>query len=258
MYRYRLIQCTLMMMLLVLAFVGPVAAQDSAEPGIGDAIKSAGSQLTWQVIFEQGGVPLKVIVVLSVFVVALIVYLLVILRPGQVVPAGILQELVTRIQEGELNEARLVCSQKPCPLGAVTLAALNYIQSVTEIDPALLKDVMEAEGRRQGSGIREPTRYLLDVGAIAPMVGMLGTVLGMLRAFQGLIFQEVKVRPVILAHGVSMALITTIAGLIVAIPSMIFYAYFRSWAGKRVSQLEAASMEVLTSILRVRENDELS
>lgn len=250
--------CALSLVVLALAVATPALAQDAAEPGIGDAVKSVGSQLTWQVIFEQGGVPLKVIVVLSVFVVALIVYLLVILRPGQVVPAGVLQELVTRIQEGELNEARLVCSQKPCPLGAVTLSALNYIQSVTDVDPSLLKDVMEAEGRRQADGIREPTRYLLDVGAVAPMVGMLGTVLGMLQAFQGLIFQEVKVRPVILAHGVSMALITTIAGLIVAIPAMIFYAYFRSWASKRVSQLEAASMEVLTAILRVRENDELS
>ncbi|MDA0323470.1 MAG: MotA/TolQ/ExbB proton channel family protein [Verrucomicrobia bacterium] len=258
MYRYRLIQSALIMMLLALPLGHPVAAQDLAADGIGEAIKSAGNQITWQVIFAQGGVPLKIIVVLSVFVVALVVYLLVILRTRQVVPAGILQELVTRIQEGELNEARLVCSQKPCPVGAVTLAALNYIQSVTHVDASLLKDVMEAEGRRQADGIRDPTRFLLDVGAIAPMVGMLGTVLGMLQAFQGLIFQEIKVRPVILAHGVSMALITTIAGLIVAIPAMTFYAYFRSLAGKRVSQLEAASMEVLTSILRVRENDELS
>ena len=103
MIRNRIALCALSLVLLALPAAAPVAAQDAAEPGIGDTIKSVGSQLTWQVIFDQGGVPLKVIVVLSVFVVALIVYLLVILRPGQVVPGGVLQELVTRIQEGELN-----------------------------------------------------------------------------------------------------------------------------------------------------------
>lgn len=254
----RITRFVCMAALITVFSAGVTFAQDpdaSTEPA---PEQGAGVDLSVEDVLRQGGIPLKIIGGLSVFALALVVYLMVVLRPGQVAPRALVQELLTRIQEGELNEARLACSQHPSPLGAVALSALNYLQSAGRPDPVLLKDIMESEGRRQADSVRSPTHYLIDVSAIAPLVGMLGTVIGMLLAFKGIIHQDVKAQPVELAHGVSMALITTIAGLIVAIPTMVFYAGFRGLAMKRVSQLEAASMEVMTALLRGGDSDELS
>ena len=90
---------------------------------------------------------------------------------------------------------------------------------------------------------------LLDLSAIAPMIGLLGTTLGMLQAF-GSIAQDVLVaaKPVILAQGVSKAIITTIAGLLVAIPCMFAYAIFRRRVTRLAGRLEAASAEIITAI----------
>jgi biopolymer transport protein ExbB len=84
------------------------------------------------------------------------------------------------------------------------------------------------------------------------MLGLLGTVLGMLKAFGSVAHDVAAAKPVILAEGVSQAIITTIFGLMVAIPCMAFYSYFRRRASRIVSLLETASTEVLTA-LTVRE-----
>jgi len=90
---------------------------------------------------------------------------------------------------------------------------------------------------------------LQDIAVISPMVGLLGTVFGMLRAFSSVALNEAAAKPVVLAQGVSQALITTAFGLIVGIPAMMFYAYFRRKAAKQVSHLESAAAEVLTALL---------
>jgi len=87
------------------------------------------------------------------------------------------------------------------------------------------------------------------------MVGLLGTVFGMLRAFSAVALDIAKARPMVLAGGVSQALVTTAFGLIVGIPAMVFYAYFRRRASNLVSHLEAASTDVLTALLSKRSSE---
>ena len=118
---------------------------------------------------------------------------------------------------------------------------------VMERDAA--KNIVESEGARQADSMLSQAQLLLDLSAIAPMLGLLGTTLGMLKAF-GAVAQDVMVaaKPVILAQGVSQAIITTIFGLIVAIPCMAAYAYFRRRASKLVGQLELASAEIVTAV----------
>ena len=77
------------------------------------------------------------------------------------------------------------------------------------------------------------------------MLGILGTVLGMIRAFNSIAFQPAVVKPIVLAGGVSMALVTTAAGLVVAIPIMAFYFYFRGMVQKVVAAAEGASAELV-------------
>ena len=124
-------------------------------------------------------------------------------------------------------------------------AALDYAERADEADAGLLKEIMEGEGSRQAGLIQNQIQYLLDIAVIAPMIGLLGTVMGMLKAFNSVALDIAKAKPMVLAAGVSQALITTAAGLIVGIPAMIFYAYFRGRTSKLVSNLEAVSAEFL-------------
>ena len=137
-----------------------------------------------------------------------------------------------------------ICSS----LAAIADTALVY-QPRTVVAPELLKEFIEGEGGRQASNLQNQAQYLLDIAVIAPMVGLLGTVTGMLQAFNAVALDLARARPMTLAGGVAQALITTIAGLIIGIPAMGFYAYFRSRVARLTALLEQASAEILTLLL---------
>jgi biopolymer transport protein ExbB len=225
----------------------PVCAQGTA-----DADTAEVQRLSWQAIIENGGWLMIVLAVMSLVTVAFVLYFLAILRVRSVAPRALHRELVDKLRAGGIDDARKACEYRPTPLAAVTLVAIDYVRSVQNPDGMLLKDVMQGEGSRQAEAMEGQTRYLLDIAVIAPMVGLLGTVFGMLRAFSAVALDIAQARPMVLAGGVSQALVTTAFGLIVGIPAMIFYAYFRRRASTLVSQLEAASTDVLTALLSTK------
>ena len=97
-----------------------------------------------------------------------------------------------------------------------------------------------AEGGRIAARAYAAVDWLADIAAIAPLVGLLGTVLGMFQAFGGIASDVAAgAKPVVLAQGVSQAIVTTIFGLVVAIPSLVLYAFFRRRAQKRIAELES-------------------
>ena len=96
-----------------------------------------------------------------------------------------------------------------------------------------------AEGGRIADAMMSSVDWLADIAAIAPLVGLLGTVLGMFQAFGGIASDvSAGAKPVVLAQGVSQAIVTTIFGLVVAIPSLAAYAIFRRRAQKRIAEIE--------------------
>ena len=96
-----------------------------------------------------------------------------------------------------------------------------------------------AEGGRIADRMMSSVDWLADIAAIAPLVGLLGTVLGMFRAFGGIASDVAAgAKPVVLAQGVSQAIVTTIFGLVVAIPSLLAHAYFRRRAQRRIAEIE--------------------
>jgi biopolymer transport protein ExbB len=185
---------------------------------------------------------------MSVLTLTLIIYLFAILRRGQVVPRSLQRVVVEGLRGGAMDDVRRACEYRRCAFSSVVLTALNYLREVPEGNMEMLGEAVRGEGMRQAESLQGQTQFLLDVGVIAPMVGLLGTVLGMLKAFSGVANELVQARPDALAAGVSMALITTACGLIVGIPAMAFYALFRRRAARLVSELEAATSEVLTTL----------
>jgi biopolymer transport protein ExbB len=189
---------------------------------------------------------------LSIGTLALIFYFLVVLRKRQIVPELLRRELMEKIRAGELADARRMCEFRKGPLTAVMITALDHMKSIPDADPMLLRDVVEAEGARQADSIQGQTQYLMDIAVVCPMIGLLGTVFGMMIAFNAVSDQIAVVRPTALVAGVNKAMLTTAFGLVVGIPAMMFYAYFRRLSSKLVVALESACADLFTALLSRR------
>ena len=226
----------------------PVAAAEAAVAAAPAGSASYGMSLAEA--WGAGGFIMWVLLGLSILMVALVIYFLCVLRSGAVAPRRLQSEVRNYLIEGDEGAARRLCEDHPSAFSSVALAALDCIRATQGgEDLQLLRDIVESEGARQADSMQSQAQLLLDLSAIAPMLGLLGTTLGMLKAF-GAVAQDVMVaaKPVILAQGVSQAIITTIFGLVVAIPCMAAYAFFRRRASKLVGQLELASAEIVTAI----------
>ncbi|MFH0879744.1 MAG: MotA/TolQ/ExbB proton channel family protein [Lentisphaerota bacterium] len=201
-------------------------------------------------IIQMGGWLMYVLGAMSIIGLAMIVYFLIVLRQEQMVPRNLVVEVRKKLLEGRIDQVRELCGKKASPMSVIVLSALDHLKGVEQPDPGLLKEIIEGEGNRQASLIQNQTQYLMDIGVIAPMIGLLGTVMGMLKAFNAVALDLAKAKPMLLAAGVSQALITTVAGLLVAIPAMIAYAYFRGKSARILAQLETFSAELMTLLLR--------
>lgn len=196
-------------------------------------------------IIETGGWMMYVLGGMSILGVALVIYFFIILRQSEVVPREFLRDMLQMLSAGRLDEARTACAKNRSALSSVISVALDYADRSHEVDASLLKEMMEGEGSRQSASFQNQIQYLLDIAVISPMLGLLGTVMGMLTAFNAVALDIAKAKPMVLASGVSQALITTAAGLMVGIPAMMFYAYFRGRTSRLVTGMEAASADVL-------------
>ena len=205
----------------------------------------AADMLTLAQLMRMGGWLMYVLAALSVLGLALIVYYSLVLRTRAVAPPAQALRLRELLKERRGREARELCAHQPTALAAVAASGLDFLKENPAAAPGMLKEIMESEGARQAGRMQNMIHYLVDLSAVAPMVGLLGTVIGMLKAFNSVAFDLAKARPMELAGGVGQALITTIAGLIVAIPAMMAYSWFRGRVIRLTGLLEGASTDLL-------------
>jgi biopolymer transport protein ExbB len=231
----------------VLACMGFLTCAVAQEAATSPVAKTYG--MSFKQAWEYGGWIMWVLAAISIFAMAMVFYFVIVLRAGAVTPRELVSDILARIRANDMNEVRRLCDRHPCPLSAVVLATLDCLRNVPQCDVALLRGAAEAEGARQADAIQGQTEFLLDVATIAPLLGLLGTVLGMLTAFGSVASDIASAKPVVLAAGVSQAIVTTVFGLVVAIPSMMFYAWFRRRASRQIANLEAASSEIMTAII---------
>lgn len=212
---------------------------------ISSLFAAAGAQMTLTQAWTYGGWLMWVLLAMSVAVVAVCFYFLATLRSRTVTPQRLRRDLPKYLVSDDPSEARRLCEDVPSPLASVLLATLDAVRNAPKADATLISKVAESEGARQADLIQGQTQWLLDIAAIAPMVGLLGTVIGMLQAFGAVAADVAAAKPTLLAEGVSKAIVTTIFGLLVAIPAMAFYAFFRRRAAKLVAELESAAAELV-------------
>jgi len=197
-------------------------------------------------IIQAAGWPIWPLLLCSVVALALIIERLVSLRASRVAPDSLIEEVlgVTQLQIPSGDVVNKLAENSL--LGQVLAAGLRAAQ--TEARPAepRLRQVFELAGRH---AIHQMERYLNTLGTIAaaaPLLGLLGTVVGMIEIFgsQG----PTGNNPTMLAHGISIALYNTAFGLIIAIPSLMFYRYFRGRVEAYVVDMEQASERLLTHL----------
>ena len=193
-----------------------------------------------------GGWTMQVIIGLSFILVFLAIYFLFTMREAVVFPRDFVREAEDAAEEGDLEALQTLCKEHDCAAARVIGFAVQQLAGEQRPDYGMLKDAMEGEGGRQAGALWQRAQYLLDIMVIGPMLGLLGTVLGMLQAFGGVQTEMGVVKPTVLAQGVAKALITTVAGLIVGIVAMMLYSLFRG----RVVSLVAGMESVCTQVLR--------
>lgn len=196
-------------------------------------------------ILQQGGNTLIVLLVLSVFFVTLSLFLLMTLRNEIMAPKGFLQDAEAAAKDKDLEALKAICSNSSSPAARIIGAAAEEIVMNPDVSYNAVRDSVEDEGNRQAGNIYQKVQYLMDIAVVAPMIGLLGTVLGMREAFSGLRVDIGSSNPVNLADGVSKALITTAAGLILGITAMVVHSYFRGRVHDLLSGLENSCGKIL-------------
>lgn len=197
------------------------------------------ADLTLADVWNKGGPLMWVLAGLSVIALAVVLYLLLAQRRGVLAPRTLISDVFSRLQTGDYGEARRLCQRRPCAFGALALAALDAVRGAPQGTRPPVAAAVETTGAHLAERIQAAVDWLADIAAIAPLVGLLGTVLGMYQAFGSIANDlEANARPVVLAQGVSQAIITTMFGLVVSIPCLAFHALLRRRAAKRISGLE--------------------
>ncbi|WP_415057230.1 MotA/TolQ/ExbB proton channel family protein [Halopseudomonas sp.] len=199
----------------------------------------------WELI-SAGGWLMLPIVLSSVIAAAIVIERLWALRSSRVAPPALLGQVWQWVRDKQLDTARLKSIRGDSPLGEIMAAGLSNSKHGREI---MKESIQEAAGKV----IHELERYLNTLGTIAaitPLLGLLGTVIGMIDVFSAIMIQGTG-NTGVLAGGISKALITTAAGLTVAIPALFFHRFFV----RRVDELVVAMEQEATKLVEVMQGN---
>ena len=209
--------------------------------------QTARSTDLWQII-QSGGPIMYPLGAVSVLGLTLILVYLVTMNRGAVVSHRYMQGADALIRKGDYLGLLALSNRHNQAIASVMERALHFLTNNPASSMAEVREIAQAEGLRLASLWNQRISYLADIGSIAPMLGLLGTVLGMITSFTVVANDAVSSRPMLLAGGVAEALITTAAGLVIGIPLMAAYAFFRGRVQGMISDLEAASTVLLAHI----------
>jgi biopolymer transport protein ExbB len=196
---------------------------------------------------KAGGAIGYTIILLSVAGLALMIEHAVSLRREKLIPPYLLSELENLFDEEEYEEAMDLCDQEDSMLCRVVGAGLAKIGG----GYAHMKEAVDEVSEEEATNLTQKISYLSLVSGIAPMLGLLGTVHGMIRAFDKIAVMKGALNPSDLAEAISMALITTFLGLLVAIPTTAGYMFFRNKVMKLSQEASAITGELIDRFRRV-------
>ena len=243
---------------------GELSAQQPPANPVAPATPSAGDQLSSRIplakdlasqatqekvvqfieIVKKGGWVMYPMAALSFTMVLLIIYYMLTIRQGNIVSDKFMNAADALIRKQDYLGLIAVCNRENEAIARITYKTLDFATKNPTASFEEVREVTEAEGSRQASLLNQRITYLADVGSVAPLVGLLGTVTGMIRSFHDLSAATGAVQSQVGA-GVSEALIATAGGLSIGIPALIFHSIFRGRVQMMISELEAAMTHLM-------------
>jgi biopolymer transport protein ExbB len=203
-------------------------------------------------IVRAGGWVMLPIIVSSIIAASIVLERLWTLQPKRVLPANLVKQTREWIKQDALDAAHLQRLHQSSPLGQMLATGLANRHRPREV----IREGIEDVGRH---AVHELERFLSPLGtiaAISPLLGLLGTVIGMIKAFAGVSSSGLG-SPTVLAGGLAEALITTAAGLMVAIPALIAYRYLRARVDGLVVQMEKETIKFLETVVAYQDAADL-
>lgn len=201
------------------------------------------------ILFSGGWIGITIVLtlmLLSLVAVYLIVEQTLILRKREVMPTGLADDVRQLLSQGRLPEAEAACRKQPSPLAFVLISGLSEI----DFGWQSMEKAMEDAVAEQAAKLYRKIEYLSVIGNLAPMCGLLGTVTGMIFAFQQVAISQGMAGAGDLAEGIYSALVTTVAGLVVAIPSLGAFAVFRNRIDQLIAETAYVSQHVFAPVRR--------
>jgi biopolymer transport protein ExbB len=212
------------------------------------AVESSGSGGFLSVVFKSG--PLAFILWLSIFgaagaAVYFTVDCAITVRPVRILPQALIDAVTEAMAEGDVLKALQACDDEPGALANVLSAGFSHVEEGYDVIEEAISTSADLETER----LMQKLTWLSVVGNLAPMLGLLGTVQGMIAAFETLGLGSPDIG--LLAGNISQALFTTAAGLTIAVPCVAFYYIFRNSANTIVLRMEALTMEMIKDLRHV-------
>jgi len=200
------------------------------------------NQTNFLEILKGGGIMMFPLALMSVICVVLILLFLITIRRNAIVSDRFMHAAESMIRKYDFLGLIALSKRRNECMARIVQKTLDFATTNPGTSFDNIRDVAQVEGSHQAGMLTSRVTYLADIGAIAPMVGLLGTVFGMIEAFMQISSGEVQgVREMGMAEGVSKALIATAGGLAISIPALAFYSIFRGRVQKYNSELEAAA-----------------
>jgi biopolymer transport protein ExbB len=199
-------------------------------------------------LLKRGGVLMIPIGICSLILLVFVFERFISLRKGRIIPGPFVSRVLEQVRSGELNResAMTLCERNGSAIANVFKAGFSkWGRPSVEIEQAVLD-----EGERESNHLRRYLRLINGVATVCPLLGMLGTVLGMIHAFDAIAASApMQAEPsMTIATGISQALLTTAAGLTVAIPALIAYLFFSGRADRHVMELDSLGMKVVNLV----------
>jgi len=226
-------------------------AQDDTAAKIAAATAAAsaskGASVTLWRLFESGGPAMIALAAMSVLTVMLIIAYTITVRRGAVLSNQFMNTAEVLLKKRDYPGLLSIANRHSEAVARIVQRMLDFSSKNPSAPFEVIREIAQTEGATQAASLQNRITYLADIAVLSPMVGLLGTVFGIIQSF-GVLANSATTqasRPVLLAQGVSEALVATGTGLIIGIISMAFYAIFRNKVQSLLSELERASAHLL-------------
>jgi len=190
-------------------------------------------------LIVKGGVVMYPIILCSIIALGIFLERLWVLRRKSVIPVNFIRSVEDQLKKRKLSEALFICQNDNSSIAKVFLAGLKN----TGRGMWLVKEAIEERGGREGIILEKNVGILSTIANLTPLLGLLGTVSGMIKTFK--VLSQGASNPSLLAGGIAEALITTAAGLLVAIPTLVCYRIIKDKAESLLFEMEEISIRII-------------